>query len=57
VNQIEDVAHDDLVAARGDLIGTDGSLQLRNPIRMSRTPAAVRRPAPTLGADGDSWWE
>jgi alpha-methylacyl-CoA racemase len=61
VNRIKDVPADRLVMLRGDFIDdadaapADG--QLRNPIRMSKTPPTVRSGAPALGEhDADARW-
>jgi formyl-CoA transferase len=61
VNRIQDVPADRLVALRGDFIdGRDVPAvagQLRNPIRMSKTPPLLRSGAPALGQhDAEARW-
>lgn len=61
VNAVPEVFADPHVQARGTVIaaphpdGGDRTLPMvANPIRLSETPAEVRRPPPRLGADGDA---
>ena len=61
VNRIQDVPADRLVALRGDFVdGGDVPAvagQLRNPIRMSKTPPLLRSGAPALGQhDAEARW-
>jgi crotonobetainyl-CoA:carnitine CoA-transferase CaiB-like acyl-CoA transferase len=61
VNRIQDVPGDPLIVLRGDFTDrtdtTSSTIQLRNPIRMSKTPPEIRTPAPSLGQhDAEARW-
>jgi crotonobetainyl-CoA:carnitine CoA-transferase CaiB-like acyl-CoA transferase len=60
VNGIDDVATDPVVVQSGELRHYDensGQVQLRNPIRMTATPAVLRSAAPHLSRDGSIQWQ